>query len=81
MLLDPCPHCGFELDNGDIYEALKDNILYRHLSEEELVSLAQRYGWTKENKKRFSQRVIVQPVDGTPQFVKCPYCNKRLDSS
>lgn len=80
MLLDPCPHCGFELDDGEIYENLKDNIFYRHLSEEELLKVAQQYGWTKENKKRFTNRVTVKPVDGTPKFVKCPYCNKHLET-
>lgn len=71
--IDPCPHCGFELDNGDIYEKLRKMSVYKDNTDNEVEVAAMSYGWTPQNKKRFSKKVVVQPYD-TSQYTICPEC-------
>ena len=76
-LKDPCPYCNYELDDGDIYHKLRTNVFYLVKTDAEIKELAQQYGWTPENGKRFTKRVIVQPFDG-PQYVMCPECKRHV---
>jgi hypothetical protein len=78
MVIEPCPHCDMELDGGDIYTTLKNNTLYQDKTDEDVIKIAQTYGWTKHNKKRFSKMIIVQPLDRGSSHVKCPYCDSKL---
>lgn len=80
MAIEPCSHCGVELDGGDIYTTLKSNLGYKDKTSEEIIKIAQSYGWTKQNPKRFSNKVIVQPIDGGTNFAKCFHCGTKLSS-
>ncbi len=75
--IDPCPHCSYELDDGDIYDKLRTNVYYTNKTDAEVEQIAQKYGWTPENGKRFSKRITVQPFD-EPQYVMCPECKGHL---
>ena len=90
---DPCPHCSYDLDGGDIYEQLREarkrfppHIKRFHAMMESMeppitgdrdLISASHYGWSLTNRKRFSKRTIVQHED-RPQEVVCPACRKVL---
>jgi len=72
MLL--CRYCNYDLDDGDIYEKLSKDVLYKYHTKEDLLKVAQRYGWSEENKLRFTKEVIIQFK--TKQNLKvCLKCN------
>lgn len=76
MTIEPCPHCGIELDDGDIFDKLKN----KDKTDEEVTHIALQYGWTQQNQKRFSKRVVVRSIDGGTHYIKCPYCHGCLSS-
>lgn len=80
LAIEPCFHCGTELDGGDIYTILKNDIGYKDKTNEDIIKIAQAFGWTEQNPKRFSNKVIVQPINGGTCFVKCPHCDIKLSS-
>lgn len=53
-----CKYCGESLDGGDIYEVLKKENPTK--SEQELLEMAAKWGWTKTNRKRFSKAEIYE---------------------
>lgn len=67
-----CKHCEANLNDGDIFDVLK--MKHSDLKDEIIEEYASGYGWTKENKKQFSRKIIVQPVN-KPQYEMCPDCN------
>lgn len=69
-----CRYCNNNLDDGDIYEVLSKNDLYKHLSEDELLKIAGHYGYTTDNRIHFTKEMIIQ-FDNKPQIVICPFCN------
>lgn len=71
--IDACPHCGFDLDDGDIFTKLRSLSVYKDKNDNDVEIIAMYYGWTPQNKKRFTKRVTVQPLDG-PQCTICPEC-------
>ena len=71
--VDPCPHCEFELDDGDIFCKLRGMKEYAGKSDNEVEIIALSYGWTPQNRRRFTKRCVVQPID-SPQYVMCPEC-------
>jgi hypothetical protein len=73
-----CPYCHVYLDDGDIYEELKKH--YPDKSHEELIVIAKDYGWTPENKIRFSRKIGVYDMekDRTMHY-ECPDCGKVLE--
>ena len=73
--MDTCAHCKADLNAGDIFQVLKSQ--KNDTTDEAIEHDASLYGWTKENKKQFSRRIIVQPVNG-PQYVMCPDCENVL---
>lgn len=74
---DPCPHCGFELDRGDIYEQLLS--LYNGDQERALVD-AGYFGWSKENKTRFTKKIGIYDfdLDVTTHYI-CPNCKGKIE--
>jgi hypothetical protein len=71
--IDPCPHCGFDFDDGDVFQKLRSMSVYKDKNDTDVELIALYYGWTPQNKKRFSKKVIVQPFDGA-QYTMCPEC-------
>ena len=69
--MDICKHCRHNLNDGDIFDILK--IMHSDLTDEIIEKHASHYGWTKTNKKQFSRKIIVQPLN-EPQFEICPDC-------
>lgn len=65
-----CRHCGADLDGGDIFE----QCLVVEGDKDRALRAAKTYGWTEENKLRFTKVVIVQP-DRKPQYEECPACH------
>ncbi len=64
-----CPRCNNNWDNGDIFKFLKK--INPNLSDEELIKKSNYYGWTIENKKRFSKLKLVECSMTT---YMCMYC-------
>ncbi len=71
--IDPCPHCGYDLDDGDVFQRLRRMSTYKDKNDHEVEIVAMYYGWTPQNKKRFTKKVVVQPFDA-PQYTMCPDC-------
>jgi hypothetical protein len=66
-----CRYCNFDLDDGDILEVLSKDPYY---AQADLLKICSSYGWTVENKCRFSKVKIIQ-FDRKPQIEICPECN------
>jgi len=69
---DPCPHCGADLDAGDVY----DTILHMHPEKAplDIAKMAALYCC-----RRFSRRIIVQPWEtNAEQYDICPDCKSKL---
>lgn len=49
-----CPNCKASWDGGDIYETLSMMDIHIAKPPSDVLKLAEQFGWTKENKKRFS---------------------------
>lgn len=76
-----CPHCGTDWDAGDIYEVLQKNPYYQDKTDEEVKIIAGYYGWSEENKIRFSNIIGIEDpriYDGVSWWA-CPQCNTRWD--
>ena len=71
--VDPCSHCGFDLDDGDIYMKLRDMNEYKNISDNEIEVIALYYGWTPQHKKRFTKKVVLR-LSGGHQYSMCPQC-------
>lgn len=71
-----CPYCDFQLDDGDIYE----RFLEFGKTEDAALEIAKLYGWTEENKERFSKILAVYDYkeDRTDHY-ECPECKKTID--
>jgi hypothetical protein len=77
-MIDPCPHCNRELDAGDVYEILVEMPLSNR-SAEKNIETAREYGWTPENKKRFSKKVgCYDMIEDRVTHYICPFCDKKL---
>lgn len=66
-----CPHCKSDWDGGDIFEELcKKEVL---ILQGDVAKVAAMYGWTKDNKKRFSSVIghTIQDKD----YTECPHCH------
>lgn len=74
--IDPCPHCGFELDGGDIFEFfLTKNNGNKDLALEDAAS----FGWSDTNFKRFTRTVGLYDMDLDRVIAYyCPNCDKEL---
>jgi hypothetical protein len=74
---DLCPHCDYNLDDGDIYEKMKD--AYPDKPEEVVLQYCNDFGWTPENKKRFSKKVGVYSMErDRVLYYECPECKGRV---
>lgn len=69
-----CRYCNENLDDGDIYQVLSKNDLYKNYSKDELLKIAECYGYSIDNPKHFTKVIIVQFED-KPQIEICPFCN------
>jgi len=67
--LKECPHCKFNLDDGDIYEVLRGHESYKKYSDEEVKQFAGHYGWTETNRIHGSKLI------GVDLKYMCPNCN------
>lgn len=77
---ETCPKCGFHLDNGDIFEVLRDIPSYKNRTDEEVKEIARNCGWSEENRKRFSKAIVnVSRGRGKSSMtITCPNCNSRI---
>jgi hypothetical protein len=71
--IDTCSHCGFDLDDGDVFTKLRSLSVYKDKSDNDVEVIALSYGWTPQNKKRLTKKIVVQPMD-EPQYTMCPEC-------
>ena len=75
---DNCPHCNTLLDDGDIVE----KFISMGYDEEKAVDAAENYGWTQDNKQRFSRIVYVKEYDSKwnkkKPYYMCPDCKKEI---
>lgn len=71
--IDPCLHCGTDLDDGDVFQKLRSMSVYKEKNDNEIEVIAMHYGWTPQNKTRFSKKIVVQPC-GDSQYTMCPEC-------
>ncbi len=70
-----CRYCGYNLDDGDVYQVLSELDEYKKLNRDEMMIIAENYGWTLNDKKRFSKIYIIQFDDNQPQIEVCPKCS------
>jgi len=63
-----CRGCETDLDGGEIFIVLR-RTYPESISDEEIECFAKMYGWTKDNKKRFTRELKVQ------NYSICPYCD------
>ena len=81
---DCCPECKANWDGGDILEELvrlkDEGTFYQNYSDADLIKAAGDYGWTQENKKRFSHLIGMElsmddpeHYDGVSYWI-CPEC-------
>ena len=70
-----CRYCKLDLDDGDIYEVLSADSYYKNYSQDDLIKAAGTYGWTVENKKRFSKIKTIHSDDSGYFIEICPACN------
>jgi Zn-finger nucleic acid-binding protein len=87
---DSCPECGEMWDKGDIFEYFleqKNNPeseghnYYKDKTLKEIKETASSYGWSKKDKKRFSNLIGVELAYDDPErydgvsYWLCPGCN------
>lgn len=76
--LENCPHCNANLNDGDIFEVLREQ--NPDESDEKIREWSGYYGWTKENPKHFGRQIAIYDMDRdrTSHFV-CPDCQGRIE--
>lgn len=74
---DLCPHCGFDMDNGDIKDKLAAR--YPEKSKSEIKESAKNYGWTPDNRRRFSSVIGVECGRDRIEYFICPSCRNKVD--
>ena len=70
-----CPNCEDDWDGGDIYDELfKLDVFFMKPKETKL--MAEKYGWTPENKKHFSNVIGVEfeKHEEKTNLIQCPNC-------
>lgn len=73
---DPCPHCKFDLDGGDIFEYFSS----RCETLDRALEVAQQYGWTSRLPVRFSKVVgISEDFLSDVTGWECPQCRGKLE--
>lgn len=87
-MAENCPHCGIDLDNGDIVETFQKmredgDPFWRDKTNIEIIKIAGNYGWTPETPKRFSRVIGVElpydhpkHYDGVSYWM-CPDCKQQ----
>lgn len=72
-----CPHCNYCLDEGDIYESFLEKLK----TPEKALEAAHNYGWSKDNRLRFSQIIGIYDFarDEVSHYI-CPDCKKKIDN-
>jgi hypothetical protein len=72
-----CPHCDFFLDAGDVYEVA---LTWKDMTPEKALMSAGHYGWTPDNKVRFSRIVGIysRHTDRTEEW-QCPECQQEIE--
>ena len=68
-----CRYCEYNLDNGDIFEKLSKDPLYKYHTKDDLLKVANLYGWTQENHAKFSKEVVVK--NKSIKIKVCPKCD------
>lgn len=80
-----CPKCKISWDGGDILEELGKLERLKHLNENEIKTMAEELGWTKDNEKRFTKLVFFQLPINHPQYFDeidyylCPGCRATFE--
>ena len=81
-----CPKCHSNWNDGDIYEKLRSNILYKDWTDEEVIKGANSYGWTKEKPIQFKRQIGIElpyndqrHYDGV-SYWQCPDCKTTWDA-
>ena len=74
---DLCPYCGFDLDDGDIFDKV---LTHNDFNKDVALERAKEFGWTEENKKRFSKKIGFYHLekDRTTHYI-CPSCKEKID--
>lgn len=79
-----CPNCKKSWDGGDIYDYLYNLDINMSKTAQDIEKMASLYGWTPENKKKFSRvRVIEVTINNqyTDVYFECPDCHKAFNST
>lgn len=71
--LGNCPHCNKSWDGGDIRESIARMDIHQFKTVKELDDLAASFGWTPEDRKRFS-KLRVYELHSTTTIYECPDC-------
>lgn len=72
-----CPACNESWDGGDIFEVIQDMDAFMGKPKGDVIAIASQYGWTEQNKKRFSKVIGVEftTMKDKLALLQCPTCN------
>ena len=78
--MNECPSCGVSWEGKEIpdglYAASNGVVSYNDAQN----TARNCYGWTPENKKRFSKNVVlVKSLNGHNEYTRCCACKARFD--
>lgn len=76
-----CPHCGENWDGGEIIQVLGKMDTLAYNSAKDLQDIAAKFGWTPENKRRFSLVDVIETEVDHQKYtlLQCPKCNHVFD--
>lgn len=71
-----CPDCGQDWDGGDIREAMANLDVNNYVDASVIEKLASMYGWTPEERKRFTKVKVyeIERFGAKFTFWECPKC-------
>jgi hypothetical protein len=74
-LYEPCRHCGFNLDGGDIFPELRIQPHFNSMSDEELHQYIRN---TYPEPYRSSKAIGIELYDDRTQYYTCPNCHNKI---
>lgn len=69
-----CPNCNENWDGGNILHSLRDLDINMGKSIPDVMKLAEQFGWTSTNEKRFSTLIGIVFDVKKEDFCQCPGC-------
>lgn len=65
-----CPNCGVNWEGSEVHEEINSLNVFSHKSTNEVKTIAGEFGWSEDNKVKFSRVIVIQAEEKT--FYQCP---------